>query len=340
MIHGQVTWLTQELEAVKTQNALLQRDLARTLSTSAGKDEAKSADPPEFHGDQKEVEGWIMACRLRFATQPSKFNTEDKKTLHATSFLRGPPRAWIQPLANAYLLGREEPPAEFLDFEVFVRSLKALYGDPNLERNSMAVLAHLKQHSSVAEYISRFATHSQHTKVNDPGLAKYFYDGLKGTIKDELATRDWVTLKELQALSTRLDARLQERRAEKEREGYRQRDGSGSTFRKADGGGGSTLRPAFVPAAKAIPVVVPRTLRQPATPVPAPDGTTPMELDTQGRRNWRLDDAEKEKYMRMGLCFRCRGQGHMSADCPTRNGARAAGYEVQLALSENGEAQE
>jgi len=226
MIHGQVTWLTQELDSVKTQNAHLQeeleavrRDFSRTLSTSAGKDEAKSADPPEFHGDQKELEGWIMACRLRFATQPSKFLSEDKKTLHATSFLRGPPRSWIQPLANAYLLGQGEPPAEFLDFEMFVKSLKALYGDPNLERNSMSALAILKQNNSVAEYISRFATHSQHTKLNDVGLAKYFYDGLKGTIKAELVTKEWTTLQELQTLATRLDARLQERRVEREREG-------------------------------------------------------------------------------------------------------------------------
>ena len=39
---------------------------------------------------------------------------------------------------------------------------------------------------------------------------QYFYVGLKGTIKDELATKDYDTLKELQTLATRIDMRLQE----------------------------------------------------------------------------------------------------------------------------------
>ena len=43
-------------------------------------------------------------------------------------------------------------------------------------------------------------------KYDDPSLTSYFYNGLNDLIKDELTTREWTTLKELQTMSTRLDA--------------------------------------------------------------------------------------------------------------------------------------
>jgi len=82
-----------------------------------------------------------VACRLGIASQPSKFATEGKKVIWAVSFLDGPPRSWAQPLINAYLLDPESPPPqELASFDVLADALRALFGDPNLERNAVAAL--------------------------------------------------------------------------------------------------------------------------------------------------------------------------------------------------------
>ena len=70
----------------------------------------------------------------------------------------------------------------------------------------MNALDNLKQLGTVANYISRFAIHSPHANLNDVGLRQAFYKGLKEKIKNELATRDYKTLKELQNLATMLDS--------------------------------------------------------------------------------------------------------------------------------------
>ena len=96
----------------------------------------KGADPPVFEGNPKEVEAFLLACCLQFSLQPSKFAKEKKKVLFATTFLNSPPKAWIQPSANEFLTGNTTI-SEFTSFRTFTKSLSALYGDLNLERNAV-----------------------------------------------------------------------------------------------------------------------------------------------------------------------------------------------------------
>ena len=92
-----------------------------------------------------------------------------------------------------------------------------MFGDPNLERNAVASLSNIHQTTSVVEYHARFVGHSQHTKMDGNALAPYFYRGLKDMIKDLLAGQEeWRTFEELQDRASRLDARLQARRIERE----------------------------------------------------------------------------------------------------------------------------
>jgi len=284
---------------------------------------------------------WITACRLQFAGQPSKFDTEEKKVIFASTFMRGPPMSWFQPVINTFSMrGSSDPPPEFQSFETFVQSIRALYGDPNLQRNSETAIRFLQQdRRSVAEYISRFAVHSQHTKYDDSSLTFYFYNGLDDPIKDELATREWTTLKELQTMSTRLDARARERRLEKEQESksrYRSTAGGNNPPRREDGTFLPTKPAAWVPAPRLTPVPAPAT-----TPAaPAADGSTPMELDSQ--RRVAISEEEKARCILENRCFECKIVGHSAKKCRTRLARLArlgvAGLEIQLA--ENGNAQE
>ena len=89
VIDQQVTWLSGQLGDLEAENtrlkaelALTREELGRELNAArqdilnlqqagrqqahAGKNEAKGADPPTFTGSQKDLEGWITACRLQF----------------------------------------------------------------------------------------------------------------------------------------------------------------------------------------------------------------------------------------------------------------------------------
>ena len=82
----------------------------------------------------------------------------------------------MQPLINTYLLDpNSPPPRELASFDALVDALRALFGDPNLERNAVAAVNNLRQTTSVAEYRACFAGHSQHTKMDGNALAPYLY---------------------------------------------------------------------------------------------------------------------------------------------------------------------
>jgi len=178
----------------------------------------------------------------------------------------------------------------------------------------MAALETIQQTSSVAEYISRFASLSQYTQLNDPGLMRWFYRGLKGTVKDELATRDYKSLVELQALATRLDARLHERTIERSRELKLKGQDANSAFKinlppKPGTTAPVTIAPPLYKSHFSPNAVTPRV-----SSAPAMDGSTPMELDSQQSR--RLSPEERDRYRVLGLCWYCKKQGHRQKECP------------------------
>ena len=329
-----------DIQQARAEAQQARRDALQNPGPAFGKDEIKAADPPHFAGSHKELEGWIVACRLGIASQPSKFGMEGKKVIWAVSFLDGPPRSWAQPLINAYLLEPESPPPrELASFDALADALRALFGDPNLERNAVAALNNLKQTTSVAEYRARFAGHSQHTKMNGDALAPYFYRGLKDTIKDLLAGQEeWRTFEELQDWASRLDARLQARKIEREQE-TRTRIAPPvkiETKPNYDPKPTSNPRPAFTPAARGTPPTAPRPPLPPAT---AYAGPMPMELDSQYRK---MSQEEHDQCIKGALCFTCKEYGHVSRECPKKR-ARIMGAEMSLEpeqLSGNGDAQE
>ena len=345
----EVAALSQSMRVVLEANDRLQREVDELriqigmLELRGGAprvQEPKVADPPMFKGDQRELEGWIIACRLKFAGQRSRFPDESAKVIFAASFLEGPPKNWVQPLVTAFLSEGPEPkPEEFRSFETFVASLKALYGDPNLARNALLAIEHLRQTTSVADYISRFAGHSQYTGLGDEALVRYFYKGLKDGIKDELATREYTTLKELQNLATWLDARQHERMLERMMERNR------GTAPKAN----SPSMAAYPPRAKPVaptpaaprPPLLPSApmWRAPPTRTPAPalDGSTPMELDSQGPARTQ---AERDRRSGLGLCWNCGAKGHRKIDCPLLAAVTAIELDLEAQEPEKEQAQE
>jgi Retrotransposon gag protein len=357
-LEANITWLREMNDEVLTTNAKLNDKLDALTKTvydqsavidhfskrkSSEPNEIKGNDPPVFEGAPRELDPWVLALRLKFSLQPSKFTSEETKVQYAITFLKGPPKAWANPLASRFLTERGGVP-EFASFETFVTSIRALYGDPNIANHALNSLKTIKQTTSVSEFYSRFVGFSQYTKLCDDALRSFFYDGLKDTIKDELATKDCPTLASLKTMAIDLDSRLQERKWEREHLSSRKNpdaplsNGTRLTYPRPPPTQPAPIppRPHQAPAPYHAPAPPRPPLPRPAPPpVPAaPGGPTPMELDSQRLRP--LTEAEREQCLREGRCLRCRLPGHMARDCP----GRFAMSELEIALSENGESQE
>lgn len=340
----ELAWTQQEMdragkemeEELKRVEERHQRELDQLRgATSGGKDERKGADPPPFGGNQRDLEGWITTCRLTFANQPSKFGTERKKVLWATTFLTGPPLQAFQPMVNR-LLTEDVLPAELENFETFATALRSLYGDPNLEQNAKTALHYLKQEkSSVTAYYSKFVSHSQYANLPDGALADKFYRGLNEKIKDKLAEGGpWKGLFDLKTRAIQYDSRMRERQAERDHEA--KAAAALANPRKPDAPQpprlGFTAPPRNPPTSTSFrpsTALPPRPAPSPATP--SSDGTTPMELDAQTRAS-----LSNEECRRRGLCYECKERGHRFWNCPLR--AQYSAVEVDLA--ENDSAQE
>jgi len=242
------------------------------------------------------------------------------------------------------------PPREFQLFTTFAQSLRDLFGDPNLTKNSMTAMESLTQTGTVAEYISQFEALCQYATYNsDVTETRMFYRGLRPNVKDKVYWKEYGTLKELQALTIKCDIRLQERNAERAVE-CNQAQNAGTTQPPA--------KPTYAPRPTAQPTGPPRATTEPqplaaskpntgTRPTPAPhpnltrpalparspttvqwDGSTPMELDTQG---YRHITAEEKEHRRTGnLCLYCSQPGHVTRNCPfaPQMGWRTAAIEI------------
>lgn len=302
---AEIQTLTQTITEQHTQIA--------SLRVSQGKDsEPQIADPEPFSGNRLHLSNFLAKCRLKFAGQPSKFKNELSKIYYAGSRLGDPAFSWFQPFLSIAEDKEKPNPPEFASFETFATAFTAVYGDPNLATSSVRAIKALKHTGSAAHYIAEFQRLRQYIPWNESAFADQFYDGLKSTIKDDIAhTGRPATLLELQTLATRLDARLYERFLEKRQETPASTQPRNLPPKPTPMG----RTPSSMPSSLA-----PTPARTPSpsagTPAFTPDGTIPMELDTYGR--WRLPADEKLRRKQLRLCDYCASAKHDVFNCPDK----------------------
>jgi len=109
-----------------------------------GKDKIKAIDPSHFVESHEEMEGWMVACRLKIANRPSKVVTKGKKVIYAASFLDGPSCSWMQLWITAYFLDLENLSTwKLASFDALVEVIRVLFEDPTLERNAIVALTNI-----------------------------------------------------------------------------------------------------------------------------------------------------------------------------------------------------
>ena len=110
----------------------------------------------------------------------------DKRTLVATTFLRGNAQQWMKPHLTKYLATRRDPEGMFTDYTVFQRKFKELFGISNEVAKATRDIQSVRQERSAAEYAAKFREHSNLLRWDNESLIVMYRRRLKENVKDEL----------------------------------------------------------------------------------------------------------------------------------------------------------
>ena len=180
---------------------------APTVISSNLPKEPQVSAPEPFTGTE-DLRIYLQQCELCFDLQPSRFPTDYQKVGLILSYLRGPAAKWARP----YLSNKDHELRN--DLSKFTKAIEEAYGDPDYALRAASEIRALKQAGgSVAKYATKFQSIASSLSWNDDALCSQFYEGLKDTVKDELAKDPPKTLRQFIVTATRIDNRQFERRS-------------------------------------------------------------------------------------------------------------------------------
>jgi hypothetical protein len=200
-------------------------DMSVTGSTTGannGGGSFKVNAPSEFSGQRNQVKTFKLQCLTYLTLNADKLNTNRKKLLFLTSYLRGPAYEWILPHLEDFL---EHP--EFNDLKAttkvvmagptaFFNEMQSTFGYGNEQMEAERALQTIQQRGPVSKYKAEFQTLVVKTSWNDEAITAQFYRGLKEHIKDEIARGERPTTpKGMYDLAMKIDERIYERQMEK-----------------------------------------------------------------------------------------------------------------------------
>jgi len=238
-----------------------------------------------------------MQVNIYFTFYPVSAN---KKTIFASTFLRGKAQHWLKPNLRKYLKNHDENPrAMFTNFDNFKRELRRIFETSNEKQIAKRVIQHLTQRTSAAEYAARFQKYANLIEWDDAALMTMFRRGLKNNLKNEIMRddRSISDMFDLIEVVIDLDDKLYERAIKKRYDQSRER---AETF--------------FEPTTEYHP----REFRS-SQKYSNPDyrGPAPMKLNsTQQRKekNPRGKQGSKSK-----TCYSCGKPSHFARDCRSKN---------------------
>lgn len=187
------------------------------IGRRSDRDDSKVQKPDLYYGDREKLEDWFHQVQMYFLF--TSVGTE-KRTLFATTFMRGRAQHWIKPYLHKFL--EDGPEAGdtnglFADFNTLKENMRLVFGVTNDKETAIRVIQHLRQKSSASEYAIKFQEYAQVTDWDNNALMTMFRRGLKENVKDELMRNGGIitTLDVLIRTAIDIDDKLYERAMEK-----------------------------------------------------------------------------------------------------------------------------
>ena len=287
-IDPQMAQLLEELAFLRNEIATLkgtQASFPAPTLTQSHAPEPKVHGPSIFTGKRADASEFILKCELVFTIQHRSYPADSTaRPAYAINLLSGDAFNWIRPhLTAGSVAAWTQSWTTFRD-----RFLKD-FGDGDLVETSRHALTKLRQTGSATLFAIEFRRHAAYLNWGDQAFLHLFFDGLKDDVKDRiLDPNSFKTLSDLIDEAIKWDNLLFHRRK-------------------------ATPHAKTTPATTITPVSVPRIVA-PVTPVvlSSSNGPVPMELDASGH----LQQSEKDRRKRLGLCSYCGGEGHIAVACP------------------------
>jgi len=202
---------------------LASQDAARQAVTHMHGKVPKVAPPKRFSGSRAQLREFLTQCRLYIAFNPLCFDTEERKTLFIVSYFEGSAFKWFDQYLREWLdptIPMEQKSRETqvlcTNVEALTNKMIILWGEEDEEGAAERRLKRLRQTGTVANYLSEFEQWAPRTKWDDHAFRFQFYDGLKDSIKDDIARgAKPTTLVSLQKVALQIGERQQERQLER-----------------------------------------------------------------------------------------------------------------------------
>ena len=251
--------------------------------------DTKFFDIAPFDGTKpRELKAFLGRCTATFMLHPASFRTAQTRILFTGQHLTGRAGDWF--VAN-YLDLSNRNPERFDSYEEFETSFKLNFADADSSRTAISAILNLVQTKSAKEYTQLFNTYANDTGFNTVALIEHYRKGLKPEIKNVIMTVGSMptTLKAYQDRTIEIDQRVSEREKEQRAEQARK---PAETYRRS------------------VPTKVPDA------------GSTVIKVAEPTTTFMRLTDEQKADFMKKGLCFKCKQQGHRATACPNTNPAK------------------
>jgi hypothetical protein len=263
--------------------------------TTTSRDDSKVAKPDLYYGDRQGLDDWLNQMDLYFIFTPME---DVKKTIFASTYLRGRAQHWMKPMLQKYLNEREDPDGIMRSFVRFKAEIRRIFGISNEDKVAVRLIQHVRQHTSASDYAAKFQEYAQVTDWDDSALMTMYRRGLKENVKDELMRtgQKIENLDELIRATIEIDDNLYERAMER-RHDVAPRGKSGYVPYRSNNNykGKNNQRNQYQD----------------------PYGPMPMELDvTEGRRSNGKKQFKGKSQM---TCYGCGQKGHMARDCRSKN---------------------
>lgn len=273
----------------------------------------RGAKLDDFVGDRATSTTWLAHYRNHMRLNTARYSSEIEKVSVFLSYFKGPLASkWAERRMKEYDADQADANVitkRWITETSIIDKFKLDYAaiDPTTAaRTAIETIRQEKELASIDKFITAFDGYADDSEFDDSLLLYFFKRGLNPSLLDRICMSYPIpdTLATFKTRAVEMQHAYEARKAEK---------------------ANWTQRTHPSPS-----IYAPRAPPQRA-PAPAQDMGVPMDVDASrnpgASSNYppltRLTPMEREILRKKGACFRCRGPGHMSRDCPNRSGPSA-----------------